>query len=210
MDYDQLYAKVSEYIDDELEFADFIGIILNGGCWYDNIQAGKHELMYSELMNVDALQAEQMKNTSIDYADLPYDKVWDAGQESYVESTGAYRALAQFLMNKCNLDVLQAAEAVRSINIIIQNGYGMKEIVGFLKDQKLVLPKMEETQELYGLIGRYNNTLPKWVLKGHTEDELANMPRQSVVRVGKKIGRNDPCPCGSGKKYKNCCLDKNY
>jgi len=25
------------------------------------------------------------------------------------------------------------------------------------------------------------------------------------VRVGKKIGRNDPCPCGSGKKYKKCC-----
>ena len=23
-----------------------------------------------------------------------------------------------------------------------------------------------------------------------------------------KVGRNDPCPCGSGKKYKNCCLDK--
>jgi preprotein translocase subunit SecA len=22
---------------------------------------------------------------------------------------------------------------------------------------------------------------------------------------GKKIGRNDPCPCGSGKKYKHCC-----
>ncbi len=27
----------------------------------------------------------------------------------------------------------------------------------------------------------------------------------TVVREGKKIGRNDPCPCGSGKKYKNCC-----
>ena len=25
------------------------------------------------------------------------------------------------------------------------------------------------------------------------------------VRVGQKVGRNDPCPCGSGKKYKNCC-----
>ena len=24
-------------------------------------------------------------------------------------------------------------------------------------------------------------------------------------RVAKKPGRNDPCPCGSGKKYKNCC-----
>ncbi|MEE1218463.1 MAG: preprotein translocase subunit SecA [Ruminococcus sp.] len=26
-----------------------------------------------------------------------------------------------------------------------------------------------------------------------------------TVRVGKKVGRNDPCPCGSGKKYKKCC-----
>ena len=26
----------------------------------------------------------------------------------------------------------------------------------------------------------------------------------TVVRTGPKIGRNDPCPCGSGKKYKNC------
>ncbi len=26
-----------------------------------------------------------------------------------------------------------------------------------------------------------------------------------TVRKGKKVGRNDPCPCGSGKKYKKCC-----
>mgnify|MGYP005810769469 CR=1 FL=1 len=30
-------------------------------------------------------------------------------------------------------------------------------------------------------------------------------PVQQVVRAGQKIGRNDPCPCGSGKKYKKCC-----
>ena len=28
---------------------------------------------------------------------------------------------------------------------------------------------------------------------------------QQIVRSGEKIGRNDPCPCGSGKKYKKCC-----
>jgi SEC-C motif-containing protein len=27
----------------------------------------------------------------------------------------------------------------------------------------------------------------------------------TVVREGPKVGRNDPCPCGSGKKYKKCC-----
>ena len=30
-------------------------------------------------------------------------------------------------------------------------------------------------------------------------------PIQQVVRSGAKVGRNDPCPCGSGKKYKKCC-----
>ncbi len=29
--------------------------------------------------------------------------------------------------------------------------------------------------------------------------------KKRPVRAGKKIGRNDPCPCGSGKKYKKCC-----
>jgi preprotein translocase subunit SecA len=26
-------------------------------------------------------------------------------------------------------------------------------------------------------------------------------------RSAEKVGRNDPCPCGSGKKYKNCCMN---
>src|SRR5437867_10377425 len=30
-------------------------------------------------------------------------------------------------------------------------------------------------------------------------------PVQQVVRGAAKVGRNDPCPCGSGKKYKKCC-----
>jgi len=30
----------------------------------------------------------------------------------------------------------------------------------------------------------------------------------TVHREGKKVGRNDPCPCGSGKKYKKCCLQR--
>ena len=32
--------------------------------------------------------------------------------------------------------------------------------------------------------------------------------RSQIVVKEKKIGRNEPCPCGSGKKYKKCCLNK--
>jgi preprotein translocase subunit SecA len=35
-------------------------------------------------------------------------------------------------------------------------------------------------------------------------DDLSK-PKPKPKRTGPKVGRNDPCPCGSGKKYKNCC-----
>ena len=35
------------------------------------------------------------------------------------------------------------------------------------------------------------------------DEPVAN--HEPVVREGCKIGRNEPCPCGSGKKYKQCC-----
>ena len=37
------------------------------------------------------------------------------------------------------------------------------------------------------------------------EEVTRPRPRTPVRRKGRKIGRNDPCPCGSGKKYKHCC-----
>lgn len=39
---------------------------------------------------------------------------------------------------------------------------------------------------------------------GPQRAQQPSAPRVQQIRVGPKIGRNDPCPCGSGKKYKNC------
>ncbi len=35
----------------------------------------------------------------------------------------------------------------------------------------------------------------------NADQSVAKQP----VKAGQKVGRNDPCPCGSGKKYKECC-----
>lgn len=41
----------------------------------------------------------------------------------------------------------------------------------------------------------------------HLDDEYLSLLDENMpLVVGAKIGRNDPCPCGSGKKYKKCCL----
>lgn len=45
-----------------------------------------------------------------------------------------------------------------------------------------------------------------------TQDERKAIKKEyaatKTIVKGDKIGRNDPCPCGSGKKYKKCCLNK--
>lgn len=38
-------------------------------------------------------------------------------------------------------------------------------------------------------------------------DGLFGPKVQTIVRQAPKVGRNDPCPCGSGKKHKKCCLE---
>ena len=50
--------------------------------------------------------------------------------------------------------------------------------------------------------------LPMWddIFDKETKHRLYMEQKKSgTVIVGKKVGRNDPCPCGSGKKYKFCC-----
>ena len=37
---------------------------------------------------------------------------------------------------------------------------------------------------------------------------MRKVKTKTLVRKHKKIGRNEECPCGSGKKYKNCCLNE--
>ncbi|WP_407673484.1 SEC-C metal-binding domain-containing protein [Paludisphaera rhizosphaerae] len=38
--------------------------------------------------------------------------------------------------------------------------------------------------------------------------QTSDKRKEPVRNVGKKVGRNDPCPCGSGKKFKACCMRK--
>ncbi len=55
---------------------------------------------------------------------------------------------------------------------------------------------------LYNL-SEWDNVIPL-----QERNEIAKKFRTSKIVHSEKIGRNDPCTCGSGKKYKNCCLNK--
>lgn len=71
-----------------------------------------------------------------------------------------------------------------------------------------------DRNEFFAVTSEYFFESPHLLRKKHPElyDILSKAFKQDLASVKpkkndqKEIGRNDPCPCGSGKKYKNCCL----
>ena len=95
---------------------------------------------------------------------------------------------------------------------IVLRSYGQKNPVveyrfeGFEMFDAMVESIREETIRLLFTIQVNNGQAPERERVAEPpqtsgDGSLANTPK----KAGKKIGRNDPCPCGSGKKYKNCC-----
>ena len=88
-----------------------------------------------------------------------------------------------------------------------------REITSFLSRAQLPLREESDVQEARqpqapqrGLkAGRQNEFDRAAAQQRQAMEQSGQQPqRQMPVHVEKKVGRNDPCPCGSGKKYKNC------
>ena len=215
LDYEQLFSKVKQYMDadETFQFTDFMQVMFNGACWQHNFRVTDRLLCHYMVADPDRIIAARAQ-LGVGFAKLPYDKVYDAGEENYIESTAAYKALAQFVMRVYRRDVLAAANTVGEITILLQNGGQMKDILTYT-DSLGEVTEAEE-QELANLLMHFHNSLRLWILKGHTPEEIVSGhldPEESEAtslgsRQKKKVGRNAPCPCGSGKKYKNCCLRK--
>lgn len=74
--------------------------------------------------------------------------------------------------------------------------------VSLCYDQELLYKNMVEAK------AEWLYTLEEWnplITEERRAELYKEQKRSHTVVKGEKIGRNDPCPCGSGKKYKKCC-----
>jgi tetratricopeptide (TPR) repeat protein len=66
---------------------------------------------------------------------------------------------------------------------------------------------VHEKKELLNIYDRYNQVVTAWA--GYKEEEESLLDeKEEPYHAPFKTGRNDPCPCGSGKKFKKCCFEK--
>lgn len=71
------------------------------------------------------------------------------------------------------------------------------------KQRKILKTKLQTQIHRYRDI--YEDMLEEWDVLMEDGDGEDEEPQQPYVRTEERVGRNDPCPCGSGKKFKKCC-----
>ena len=111
------------------------------------------------------------------------------------------------LAEKYNLDILEMAGFLDGINdsLVAPNPIDTMEA-----DTKvsLAFDKVKLYKNMVDAKADWLYELPMWdnIFDAETKKALyLEQKKSGTVVVGKKVGRNDPCPCGSGKKYKHCC-----
>ncbi|MGJ0486124.1 MAG: SEC-C metal-binding domain-containing protein [Methylomicrobium sp.] len=111
----------------------------------------------------------------------------------------------------CSFIKLRATEHIEIIRSTFNRGCVDISIPGDLEDVEIALGLRDIRTTPRP---NYNNFPPEVLeqlqtvreMMGLDESNLDDYMESETIRLPRKIGRNDPCPCGSGKKYKKCCL----
>ncbi len=139
-----------------------------------------------------------------------FDAIWDTGATNSVITQKVIDALNLKSVGKVPVNTASGPDVsdLFFVNIILPNEVGFHSV-------KVTQGKVAKADVLIGMdiiskgdfaiTSKDGKTVFSFQFPStHTYDfkyEIAHTP----VLAGPKVGRNDPCPCGSGKKYKNCC-----
>ncbi len=93
---------------------------------------------------------------------------------------------------------------------VLKRGISLR---GYAHENPINAFKREGLNMFDEMVENIQNDTVRTLLKGEIRETPvrrasasdASRPQGTVTRSVKKVGRNDPCPCGSGQKYKNCC-----
>jgi len=189
---EELYLVLSERIDEDSDYFLWEDYLVNwefGEEGFKNIPAFENVIRGKE-------RYIPPKNEFLKYAD-----------EGYYEHTPQTYMLETFI-NEMTQDMIEAHLITKKIALKCMAEARLKEIMYVFDKLGIIFEEEQLKRFLPILMDVYNNSRI-WSNKGHTPNEIASAHAVPMLKVmpggNKKPGRNDPCPCGSGKKYKNCC-----
>ncbi|TCK98717.1 SEC-C motif-containing protein [Natranaerovirga hydrolytica] len=153
-----------------------------------------------------------------DRSEKEYEKFW---QDYFALEEGVYDYLlsnnvsnlegtVSDLATKFQLDSVIFTGFLDGINTSLVTELDVKS----LEEDSLLTLEIDFEKLYYNMLDAKANwlyNLPSWngILTEERRKEITkDYNKAQIVVKDKKIGRNDPCPCGSGQKYKKCCINK--
>lgn len=202
---------------DILEAYDFLNIVgrRQNYFWWDP------PYIISDYFMHDGEYEEYLSNRSpVDYYIPSKDELEYYMENEFDEENIYYKKMMKFLKKGGQLDHRALDNISVSIEVSCTLDGSLQHIVDEMTDEGFIFDSVDEVNEFAQLHMNLNNNTRKWAIKGHKPVELTREKNKSVKRDkkdnvipfpqpgsirSKKIGRNELCPCGSGKKYKFCC-----
>ena len=140
------------------------------------------------------------------WQDLAYDETADRSQLE--KFWGTYFQIEKEIYEKL---LSNPDEVVKGTVKELAEKFGQEVLtmIGFLDGiNESLLIEIDLDKNMVAAKADWLYELPQWK-EIFSEEELKKFYKEqkesTTIRKPKKIGRNDPCPCGSGKKYKKCC-----
>lgn len=215
---EKLMEKVEEYTGQTVNRFDYIHVIHNAGEYYQEykIDFNFDGFAHNRVEDIEKILVEQNKRADIEHYPFSKQQLLKAGVPNFVEQTKEAKALQQFLLKYFDVPKDVAEEIVEDCIFSIQEGVDFPIILENLQRQ-LQFADFTTLQKCIDLVIKLANNTREWYLKGHTASEIFGQEKQHLRPLPKsvnnpktvvnkrKVGRNEPCPCGSGKKHKRCC-----
>lgn len=123
----------------------------------------------------------------------------------YVYKGQAFEAFMATLMPKYVVNIYEAIHVLDQMNLMIAYGYKPSDFMRMMAGNFKITDGAQLKSMADACMAFYNE-MPQWLIKGFAPNQLADL-KATPVKKSEKISRNAPCPCGSGKKYKQCCIN---
>lgn len=154
------------------------------------------------------ISERESKDTDIYYKEYTKEELEKSVIDNLIDCKEA-RKLIDFLKKR---KIKYTTEIVSSMIIEIMN-MSSDYMNNIKKLMKIELDNIDEANEYLKLIMKLYNNILHYGLYGYSPDELfkiqmLELQKEEELKKKQKIGRNEPCPCGSGRKYKHCCMNK--
>jgi hypothetical protein len=206
-----ILERIRELTNQEIDTLEYLNVIYSASDYYKQAKFSYkvHGLEDHRVHDAKELMDEQNKKAAIDYYPFTKEQLLQAGEPGFIERTPSMVKFLDFLFEHYDLTHSETEDiALELINIINLDEHPSM-IIKYLST-RLEFPTFEFVQEITALVMELYNQTRMWVLKGYAPSELAKEEKKHLLPLpsddeNKKVGRNDPCPCGSGKKYKKCC-----